>query len=199
MTRRARAVAVVVTVLCGAAGVLSSTQTWLHVALVDSTADSLAVTGSAALPVLAPASLAVLALGVALSIVGTVVRYVFGAVAVVIAGALGVATAAVAYELPVSAVARAVTDATGITGDEPVSRLVSGISATAWPTLTLLFWLVLLAAGVFVLVTARRWTATGRKYRTDAAAAATSGPLDAVDSWDGLSRGEDPTAGEDRR
>jgi len=199
MTARARTVAVVVIMLCGAGGVLSSTQTWLQVTLAGTAADELSVSGAAAVPVLAPLSLAVLALGLALSIVGRMLRYIFGVIAVVAAAVLGVVTAAVAYELPVSAVARTVTDATGITGDAPVSHLVSQISATAWPTVTLALWAVLLAAGVFVLATAHRWRASGRKYRTDQLARPASGPLDAVDSWDGLSRGEDPTSGDDRR
>jgi hypothetical protein len=185
--------------LCGAGGVLSSTQTWLHVTLTGPAADELTVAGAGAVPVLAPLSLAVLALGLALTIVGPVLRYVFGGIAVAAAVILGIITAAVAYELPVSAVARTVTDATGITGDAPVAHLVARITPTAWPTVTLALWIVLLAAGVFVLVTAHRWAVGGRKYRTDATDRSTTGPLDAVDSWDGLSRGEDPTAGGDRR
>ena len=200
MIRRARTIAVVLTLLCGAAGVLSSTQTWLHVALAGSAADDLTVTGAAAVSVLAPLSLAVLALGLALSIVGRVLRYAFAVIAIAAAVILGVVTAEVAYERPVSAVARTVTDATGITGDGPVSHLIARITPTAWPTVTLALWVVLLAVGVFVLASAHRWPAGGRKYRTDAASTApASGPLDAVDSWDDLSRGADPTAGEDRR
>ena len=54
------------------------------------------------------------------------------------------------------------------------------------------------AAGAFTLATAHRWRGAGRRYRTDApsavpAAQATSRPHDAIDDWDDLSRGEDPT------
>ena len=58
-------------------------------------------------------------------------------------------------------------------------------------------------AGVFVLATAHAWSRTGRRYRTDEverpAAASGSRPHDAagsraIDDWDDLSRGEDPTA-----
>lgn len=199
MTARARLLSVVVVVLCGALGVMSSTQTWLTVALTGAAAHDLTVSGAAAIPVLAPLSLAVLALGAALSIVGPVLRYVFGALAVVIAVAQGLLTAQVAFTHPVSAVARTVTDATGITGDESVAGLVATITPSAWPLVTLAVWIVLLAAGVFVLVTARRWSTSGRKYRTDVAARPATGPLDAVDSWDDLSRGEDPTGEADPR
>jgi len=200
MTRRGRTLAVVLTVLSGAVGVLSATQTWLHVALAGGASDDLAVTGTAALAVSTPLCLAVLALGVALSIVGRVLRYVFGAIAVVIAVALGYLTIVIVATRPFSSVARTVTDATGITGDDPIAQLVTSISVTVWPFVMLAAAVVLLAAGVFILFTAHAWSTSGRKYRTDAApAAATAGPLDAVDSWDDLSHGTDPTAGEDPR
>lgn len=198
MITRARTIAVVVIMLCGAVGVLSSTQTWLHVTLTGGDDAVLAVDGAAAVAVLAPLSLAALALGLALSITGRVLRYVFGALAVAMAAVLAVVIAPIAWEQPVSAVARTVTDATGITGDAPVSALVSTISATGWPVGTLALCLVLAAGGIFVVATAHRWAASGRKYRVEPTRPA-AGPLDAVDSWDGLSRGEDPTAGSDRR
>jgi uncharacterized membrane protein (TIGR02234 family) len=191
--RRARLVSVLAILVCGGIGVISSTQTWLTVALTGSAAHELTVAGSVAIPVLTPLSLAVLALGAALSIVGTVLRYVFGVLTVVVALALGFLSAQIAFTHPVSAVARTVTDATGITGDA-VAGLIASITASAWPVVTLVASAVLLLAGVFVLVTARTWRSTGRRYRTaPASSAASTGPLDAVDSWDDLSRGQDPT------
>jgi len=206
--RRARLLSVVVIVLCGAIGVISSTQTWLTVELADGAHHTLEVPGASAVPVLAPLSLAVLALGAALSIVGLVLRYLFGSLAVLIAGTLAWLTARVAFEHPVSAVASVVTEATGIAGSTSVAQLIATITASAWPVVTLVVWAVLIVAGVFVLVTARGWAGTGRRYRTsDSAAAdaarsaAPAGPRPhdaagshAIDDWDDLSRGEDPTA-----
>lgn len=201
MLARARLVAVVSIVLTGAIGVISSTQTWLTVVLDDGAQHALAVPGASAIPVLAPLSLAVLALGGALSIVGLVLRIVFGGLTVAIAAVLGILTAQIAFAPPVAAVASTVTSSTGITGAGAVAALVLRIDGTAWPWVTLLAWMVLLAAGVFTLVTARRWRGTGRRYRTDAVERATaeagqaaSRPHDAIDSWDDLSRGDDPTA-----
>lgn len=201
MTSRARFLAVVATVLAGAIGVISSTQTWLAVTVDDGAGHVLPVPGASAIPVLAPLSLAVLALGGALSIVGLVLRYVFGALTVVIAVTLGILTAQVAFAPPVSAVAATVTTATGITGVDAVAALVLRIDATAWPWVALVAWIVLLAAGLFTIATARHWRGSGKKYRTDAAtrASETAGPAasrphDAIDSWDDLSRGDDPTA-----
>jgi len=211
VTRRARLLGVVVTVLCGALGVISSTQTWLTVELQDAAHHTLEVPGASAVPVLAPLSLAVLALGAALSIVGLVLRYVFGALAFFIGSVLLWLTARVVFEHPVSAVASVVTESTGIAGEASVAKLIASISATAWPTVTLVVWAVLIVAGVFVLATAHKWSRSGRRYRTDEGAKASSTPGStertgngsrphdaagsrAIDDWDDLSRGEDPTA-----
>lgn len=213
MIRRARPLAVLSIVATGALGVISSTQTWLEVVLDDGAAQALAVPGAAAVAVLAPLSLAVLALGAALSIVGTALRYVFGGLTVAIAAVLAWLTAQVAFTHPTAAVAATVTEATGITGEAAVSALVAEIDATAWPAITLVGWIVLFAAGSLTLATAHRWRGSGRRYRTDAPAAGApasgatgasasapstaptaSRPHDAIDSWDELSRGEDPTA-----
>ena len=201
MIRRARLLAVLTTLAVGAVGVISSTQTWLVVTLDDGGRHEIVVAGAAAVPVLTPLSLAVLALGAALSIVGLVLRYAFGVLTVAIAATLGLLSAQVAFAAPVSAVASTVTAATGITGAEAVDALVATVTATPWPAITLAASVILLAAGLLILVTARRWGRSGRRYESDAASAAdpdaeaaASRPHDAVDSWDDLSRGTDPTA-----
>lgn len=197
MIRRARLISVVAILLGGALGLISSTQTWVHVALADGGAADLTVAGAAAVPVLAPLSLAVLALGLALSIVGTVLRYAFGAISVLAGGALVWLSAAVILGPPVGAVAPAVTQATGIAGGSAVAALISGTAVTAWPAVALAAFVIVTAAGVFVIVTAARWQRGGRKYEAARAGrrASTAGPLDAIDSWDDLSRGDDPTTG----
>ncbi|MEX0151544.1 Trp biosynthesis-associated membrane protein [Microbacterium sp. LMI1-1-1.1] len=195
--RRGRSVAVLAMLLAGALGVISSTQTWMDVVLADGAQQSLSVPGSDALPVLTPLSLAALALGAALSIVGPVLRYVFGVLGLAIAAIVGVSTAQILFTAPVSATAATVTEATGISGLDAVADLVADISLTPWPALTLVVQMLLAVAAVFTLVTARRWrSGAGRKYRTETAGAAdgTSRPHDAIDSWDDLSRGDDPTA-----
>ncbi len=197
MIRRARLLAVVVTVLAGAIGIISSTQTWLVVTLTDGAQHALPVPGAEAIPVLAPLSLAVLALGAALSIVGRVLRYVFGALMVAIGVMLLIPTWQLLAEPQVGNVASTVTEATGITGEAAISALVVSITDTAWPVAAFIAWILLLASGFFTLATAHGWTRTGRRYRTDDSAAAGqagSRPHDAIDDWDGLSRGEDPTA-----
>lgn len=199
--RRARSMAVLGMLLSGALGVIASTQTWIDVTLADGAQQSLAVPGSSALPVLTPLSLAALALGAALSIVGPVLRYVFALLGLAIAAVLGIAATQLLVATPVAATAATVTEATGISGVDAVAGLVAELSLTPWPAVTLAAQVILAAAAVFTVVTARRWrTGAGRRYRTaaDGAApapgAAASRPHDAIDSWDDLSRGDDPTA-----
>lgn len=195
MIRRARSSAVLAILAGGAASTLAATQTWIHVALTDGAAADVAVVGTAAIPVLTPLSLAVLALGAALSIVGRVLRIVFGALTVAAAIGIALLTAPVAFDAPVDAYAPSVTETTGITGDSSVAALVASTSVTGWPVVALLAAVVLLAAGSFVLVTGWRWPGGGRKYDAPRRRAATAedAPLDAIDSWDDLSRGDDPT------
>lgn len=194
--RRARSMAVLAMLAAGAIGVIASTQTWIDVTLDDGAQQTLAVAGADALPVLTPLSLAALALGAALSIVGPVLRYLFGVLGILIAALVGVGTAQLLFATPVSATAAAVTEATGISGTDAVASLVSDLSLTPWPAVTLVAQVVLAAAAVFTLVTAQRWASgASRKYRTATEAGADTGrPHDAIDSWDDLSRGDDPTA-----
>lgn len=197
MIRRARLFAVVSTLLAGAVGVIGATQTWISVTLSDGAAEALLVSGSAAIPVLSPLSLAVLALGAALSIAGLALRFIFGALSMVVGVTLAVLTGQIAFATPVSAVASTVTTATGIAGSDAVADLVSSTTVTPWPAVTLVAAVLLIAAGAFTLVTARRWRGSAeRRYQTATApvGAAGSRPHDAIDSWDDLSRGDDPTA-----
>ncbi|UJP11029.1 Trp biosynthesis-associated membrane protein [Microbacterium sp. KUDC0406] len=135
-----------------------------------------------------------LALGAALSIVGSVLRYIFAALAAGAAVVLGIATLPLVTAPPLTVVAGVVAEKTGLAGDDALHDLVAAITPTAWPAIALCCWVLLLAAAVFTAVTARRWKSGGRRYRTDDAPhETTQGPLDAVDSWDDLSRGTDPT------
>ncbi|WP_268748234.1 Trp biosynthesis-associated membrane protein [Microbacterium sp. CH12i] len=73
--------------LAGGIGIISSTQTWLTVARADG-GEPILVPGADALPLLAPLSLAMLALGAALALVGPVLRYVFSTLALLGGGLL---------------------------------------------------------------------------------------------------------------
>lgn len=193
MRRRARLIAVLAILLGGALGVISSTQTWVVVTLDDGAV--LEVPGSVAVPVLTPLSLAALALGGALTLVGRALRWILGTVAVLLAIVLVWQPLMVLTTLPIGAVAATVTEATGISGVSAVADLVAVMVPTLWPAIGAVGGGAVGFGGAIVLTTAHQWTRTGRRYDTSAGDTAAHGPLDAVDSWDELSRGDDPTEG----
>ncbi|GAA3021150.1 Trp biosynthesis-associated membrane protein [Microbacterium dextranolyticum] len=201
MIARARMIAVLGIVLGGAVGVISSTQTWLEVALRSGSADALAVPGASAMALLAPLSLAALALGLALTVVGRVLRYAFGVLAAAIGVTMLAGSARIAFERPVDAAASVVTSATGLSGRDAIADLVEAIAATAWPFAAAVAGLVILAGGLWTLATAHRWRGSGRRYERETSAPTARGgarPHDAsrdnaIDSWDDLSHGDDPT------
>lgn len=190
--QRGRSLSVSGFLLAGAIGIISSTQTWLTVERADA-GEAILVPGASALVLLAPLSLAVLALGAALAIAGKAVRVVFGVVAAATAVLLGWSTLQLLLAEPLDAVSATVTEVTGLAGGSAVDEVVQSIVPSAWPYIALVGWAILLAASVVVLLTWRGWKAGGRRYRTDHADVAHDGPVDAVDSWDDLSRGTDPT------
>ncbi|MDQ4212802.1 Trp biosynthesis-associated membrane protein [Microbacterium capsulatum] len=188
--RRAKSTSLLLILVAGGVGILSSTQTWLDVARTDG-GEPLEVAGNAALPVLAPLSLTALALCAALALVGPVMRRVFAALALAVGALMLVLTGRILLQHPLDAVAPALTKATGLAGDTALTAVIRAIGVTAWPWLALVGWVVLVLGGVLAVVTAGGWRSGGRRYRT--APTPKDGPVDAVESWDELSRGSDPT------
>lgn len=196
MIARARMLSVLAIILGGAIAIISSTQTWLEVTVSAGATEPLPVPGASALSLLAPLSLAALALGLALTVVGRALRFVFGALAAVIGGTLLFGGARLGLQHPLDAVASVVTDATGLSGSAAVADLVVGIVGTAWPFVAAVAGLLILFGGLLVLGTAHRWRTGGRRYLRETAheqIASGSRPHDAIDSWDDLSHGDDPT------
>ena len=191
--RRGRVIAVLSFVLAGGIGIISSTQTWLTVVRADAGEDIL-VAGADAMALLAPLSLAALALGAALALVGRILRYVFGALGLFFGIVLLLGTGEVLFSLPPSAAESTITEITGLAGSTAIDAVIGSIHATAWPVLALIGWAILVVGSLFVLITAHRWKSGGRRYRSEQGPhVAHDGPVDAVDSWDDLSRGTDPT------
>ena len=201
---------VVVTIIGAALALLSWSQTWFELELTDASAqgagEAIAVPGSVASPALAALGLAGLALVAALAIAGPGIRIVLGILEVVLGGCVLLAVG-VSLGDPVAAVAPAVTDATGVSGAGPTAELVAAATATAWPAAAIAGGVLLVLAGIAVLVTGTRWPASSRRYRgarladadADADAGAAQGVREraasdrAIDDWDELSRGDDPT------
>jgi uncharacterized membrane protein (TIGR02234 family) len=127
-----------------------------------------------------------------------VIRIILGLLEVLL-GVSVIVSAGLALADPVGAGAAAVTTATGIAGVDSTRAAVESATVTFWPYLALTAGVLMLLIGLAIVVTARRWPGPTSRYdstrfapATDAATGADR-PRDAVDDWDGLTKGTDPT------
>lgn len=207
--RRLKLVVILLVLAASALALLAWTQVWITAGAPQpgTAPKTLEVTGSTAAPGLTALALAGVALAGALTIAGPVIRVVLGLLEILLGFSVGLA-AALALGDPAGASAALITAATGIAGTESVTDGVVASVSAPWPYVALVAGVAMAAAGLAILVTARRWPGPGTRYqavRFEAAdAAAPAGHAvadragdpssDAVDDWDGLTRGEDPTA-----
>ena len=169
----------------------TTTQTWLTVHLdpnqlgqAVNSQDGLQVQGSKAATTVSALALVALAGGLAAAIAGRIARWVIAAI-IVLASA-GIVTAAVTVMAdPLAAAQGSIAAATGITGSSVQ------VSVSAFPALAVVAG-ILLGLGALLIIPAGRHWKTRTKYDA-AAAGAADGPADEIDSWDRLSRGDDPT------
>ena len=176
----------------------TTTQTWLVVHLdpaqlgqaVDSQ-DGLQVQGSKAATTVTALALVALAGGLAASIAGRVARWIITAL-ILLAAAGIVGAAAVVIADPLAAAQGSIAAATGITGSNVQ------VDVTVFPALAVVAG-GLLGLGALLIIPAGRHWKSRTKYDTAATSAAAggsaspAGPADEIDSWDRLSRGDDPT------
>ncbi|MET1052528.1 MAG: Trp biosynthesis-associated membrane protein [Mycetocola sp.] len=192
--RRVKYVVIIASLALSAITLIAWTQTWLDVTLVDGSATaSVTVDGDTAAPALAALALAGLALTGALAIAGTIFRIVLGVLDALL-GACIALSAVLVLTGPVAASEAAVTTATGIAGSESIADIVSGTSMTLWPIVTLAAGILLTLTGIAIVVTGRTWPSSSRKYSAVRLEPVDGNAMpDAVDSWDDLTRGDDPT------
>jgi len=198
--RRIKPILILAVIAASGLALLAWTQVWATVRLAaDGTSQQvLDVTGSIAAPGLTALALAGLALAGALTIAGVVIRIVLGILEMLL-GVSVILSAALALTDPVGASAAAVTAATGIAGTDSTRAAVESAALTFWPFLALVAGILMVIVGLIVCASARRWPGPTTRYETtrfapvtDAATGQTR-PRDAVDDWDGLTRGDDPT------
>jgi uncharacterized membrane protein (TIGR02234 family) len=175
----------------------TTTQTWLTVHLdptqlgqAVNSQDGLQVQGSKAATTVTALALVALAGGLAASIAGRIARWII--TAIILLAAAGIVGAAVVVQAdPLAAAQGSIAAATGISG----SSVQVGV--TAFPALAVVAGCLLGLAALAIVPAGRYWKAR-TKYDTaatgaGAGTAAAPGPADEIDSWDRLSRGDDPT------
>jgi hypothetical protein len=173
----------------------TTTQIWLTVHLdpaqlgqAVSSQDGLQVQGSKAATTVTALALVALAGGLAASIAGRIARWII--TAIILLGAAGiVSAAAIVLADPLAAAQGSIASATGISGSSVQ------VDVTAFPALAVVTG-SLLGLGALLIVPAGRLWKSRTKYDAPAAGATpggAAGPPDESDSWDRLSRGDDPT------
>ena len=164
-------------------------QTWFTLTVQGKPFPVSGQVAGAALSALALASLALIA---ALAIAGRFFRVVLG-ILLALLGVCVIAVSAFAIGNPVVAATAAITKATGVAGTESVAKLVTATSITAWPVVAIVLGVLLTLLGLAIAPTARSWPDSGRKYSRSRLAVPDSETPDAVQEWDALSEGDDPT------
>lgn len=202
--RWAKPLALLLTLAGAAAGLGSWALVWFSIELTPGAALAIGVdvTGETAAPALSALSLAVLALTAALAIAKTVLRVILAFVEIAIGVAMGI-SAVVALADPLSASLPAIATATGLEGSVAADALVASLTVTPWPYLAIIGAIIVVAAGVLVVITARRWPGASQRFEATPPSTPQSGQsapsASTVSDWDSLSAGDDPTGTTDAR
>lgn len=198
--RRSRPLVVVAGLAVAGVIMLSWTQTWftVHLHAGAAVAAKVDADGAAAVPQYTALAIASLALFLAMTIAGRVVRVVLACVEILLG--LGVVWSGVgALSDPVAAAKGAVGEVAGVSDLSAVRRVVSSVDVSAWPTVGIVGGVLAVLLGAVVLFVQRSWPGPSRKYGAATAGAAAqaraAAPVerDAVVDWDDLSAGVDPT------
>lgn len=194
-TLRRKGVVVLATVIAALAAFGSTTQTWLAVTLPQSAVQtpSIQIAGSDAATAVTAFALVGLAAALAVSIAGRIARWVIAFILTVAGAGIVLSSLAVATD-PSGSAEPAIGEALGVTSQDGAS-----VAATAMPWVAALAGMFLVVCAVWLLTAGRRWRAA-RRYENRpeqsvarSRAAETDKNADEIDSWDSLSRGEDPT------
>jgi uncharacterized membrane protein (TIGR02234 family) len=176
----------------------TTTQTWIIVSLdanqvgqVAGDQNTLPVQGSKAATTVTALALVALAGGLAASIAGMFARWVITAI-IMLASVGIIAAAATVLADPLGAAQGSIAAATGVTGGN------AEVAVTAFPVLAVVSGALLALAALLIIPAGRHWKSRTKYDAATSGApagstAAAAGPVDEIDSWDRLSRGDDPT------
>ncbi|GAB3047321.1 Trp biosynthesis-associated membrane protein [Sediminivirga luteola] len=181
--------------LIAAALYLAASQTWVHAQLAG---EGAAISGADAQPVLTAMAATAGAAALFLSLAGRIGRWA-ASIVLVLAGIGYIASALQVIREPRAVGGSALSEATGLI------RTAESAQLTAWPWLGMAAAALLIVFAVLAAVGGRAWSSAGRRFERQKSRGKDgdsgvggggtdrTGADDAVDSWDALSRGEDPT------
>lgn len=192
---RSRGVVVLATVIAALVAFGSTTQTWLSVTLSQTAVQtpSIQVPGSDAATAVTAFALVGLAAALAASIAGRTARWII-AVILTVAGAGIIFSSVAVVTDPAASAAPAIGEALGVTSQDGVS-----VTATAMPWFATAAGLLLVLCAVWLLIAGKGWRSARRYENRSEQTGVSNRPgktdtnADEIDSWDSLSRGEDPT------
>lgn len=166
----------------------ATTQTWIEVRLDPTGASNsnLHVQGSKAATAVTALAVVALAGGLAASIAGRIARWII--VVLIILSAAGIILAALTVILdPLGAAQGSIAAATGVSGGQADAVI------TVFPALAIVAGSLLAVCAIVLPLAGRHWTSRTKYDAGSRGKKSGSEPVDEIDSWDSLSRGEDPT------
>ena len=187
-----RSMTVLILLLGGVLALIGATQTWVTATGFEAAhLDSVQLSGQEASPVITAMALVAIAAGAALSIARKIGRWIVGVVTILAAVTMGWTTISVLIN-PLDTVAVKISETTGTTA---INDVVAQLDVSVLPWLTVLGAVIVIVGGLIALMVGGRWpVGKTKKYDVGEQAQPTgTGQLDEIDTWDELSRGEDPT------
>ncbi|MFJ6536808.1 Trp biosynthesis-associated membrane protein [Paenarthrobacter sp. NPDC091711] len=166
----------------------ATTQTWIEVRLDPTGASNsdLHVQGSKAATAVTALAVVALAGGLAASIAGKIARWIIAVL--IVLSAAGIILAAVTVILdPLGAAQGSIAAATGVSGGQ------ADAAVTVFPVLAIIAGSLLAVCAVVLPLAGRHWTSRTKYDAGSRGKKSSNEPVDEIDSWDSLSRGEDPT------
>ncbi|PCC29372.1 hypothetical protein CIK76_08180 [Glutamicibacter sp. BW80] len=179
-------------ILGALAGLWTATRTWVVVQVESGTVQvpEIIVDGSTAAASVTALCVAVLAGALALLIAGKIARYLIGLITL-LAGIAVIAAGVNAVTNPQAAAAGAVAEATGLTSG------AGQYTVSLWPSLTVVAGAIIVLQGILVLIYCGGWKKNSKYDReVSVAPAAKDAQSRGISDWEQLSKGEDPTSGQ---
>lgn len=179
--RRVKPFAILAVLVVAALALLSASQTWVVLTL-DGAPEPVAVGGVVTSPALFAFGVVGLALAGALALAGPGFAVVFGVLEAAVGVSMLLGTIGAIAD-PVAATVTVVTEHTGVAG-AAAAGLVQSAALTPWAWIGVVTGVLTVLVGVAIIVLARVWPQTGRRFQADAVRTESD---DVVD-WDSLSR-----------